>query len=173
MVSRFGVVSTASHTIVLNVASFAYTIPMALSGAAAILVGQATGSGEEEKARAAGWTVIGLSAAVMGVLGLALSVFGDRLTEIFTNDVQVIHLSSRLILLVALFQVADGVQSVGGGALRGLGNTRSSMVANIIGYWAIGLPLAYWLCFELQLGAYGFWMGLTVGLFAVAVYVLW
>jgi MATE family multidrug resistance protein len=172
MISKFGVTAAASHTIVSNISGFTYTVPMALSGATAILVGQSMGGGQGQRARFAGWTSIGLAAAVMAVIGGALSLFGSAVAGVFTEDTQVIQLSSRLILLVALFQVADGVQSVGGGAMRGLGDTQSSMVANLLGYWVIGLPLGYFCCFHLQLGALGFWIGLTTGLFAIAGIVL-
>jgi MATE family multidrug resistance protein len=172
LISKFGVTAAASHTIVSNISGFTYTVPMALSGASAILVGQAMGGGQSHRARFAGWTSIGLAAVVMGLIGLTLSIFGRAVAGIFTDDTQVIALSSRLILLVALFQVADGVQSVSGGAMRGLGDTHSSMVANLVGYWAIGLPLGYFCCFHLQLGALGFWIGLTTGLFAIAAMVL-
>ncbi|MDB5096294.1 MAG: efflux family protein [Cyanobacteria bacterium RYN_339] len=172
LIGRFGAVAAAAHTVVANVAGFTYTLPMALSGATAILVGRALGSGDRDRARTVGWKAIGLGTSLMAVMGLGLAAGGSHVAALFTTDAQVIALASQLIVMVALFQVADGIQSVGGGALRGLGDTRASMLANLLGYWAVGVPVGYYFCFQLKWGALGFWVGLTAGLYAVAVIVL-
>lgn len=173
LISRFGVVSAASHTIVLNVASFTYTVPTAIAGATAILVGQALGRGDAREARRTGWISAGLAVSVMAVSGLTLGLLGSHIAQLFTSDSQVIEVCARLIIMAAVFQVADGVQAVGGGALRGVGETRSSMVANLVGYWCIGLPLAYLFGERMGQGVFGFWLGLTVGLYAVAALILY
>jgi MATE family multidrug resistance protein len=91
------------------------------------------------------------------------------LLGIFTHDPQVIEIGANILLLVALFQVADGTQVSITGALRGLGNTRSAMIANLIGHYPIGLVLGLILCFGFGYGVVGLWMGLAMGLAAVAV----
>ena len=78
----------------------------------------------------------------------------------------------RLLVLAAAFQIFDGVQAVATGALRGLGETRLPMLANLGGYWAFGLPLGYVLCFHLSWGVEGLWAGLTSALIAISVIVL-
>jgi MATE family multidrug resistance protein len=72
-----------------------------------------------------------------------------------------------LFLVAAVFQLFDGLQTVTTGALRGLGNTHVPMVANLIGHWAIGLPIAYFLCFQRGWGVQGLWAGLAIGLILV------
>ena len=173
LIAQFGVASSAAHTIVLNVASFTYTIPTAIAGAAAVLVGQALGRGDLPEVRRMGWTSVGVGAVVMAITGALIGIFGHEVAGFFTTEAPVIELAGRLIVLVAIFQIADGVQSVGGGVLRGAGDTRSSMLANLVGYWAIGLPAAYFFGIKQGRGVMGFWMGLTVGLFSVAGMVLW
>jgi len=84
----------------------------------------------------------------------------------------VIAVGVKLLLLAALFQIADGVQVAVTGALRGLGNTRVAMIANLIGHYPIGLALGLVLAFPLGMGAVGLWAGLAVGLGAVAVILL-
>jgi MATE family multidrug resistance protein len=73
-----------------------------------------------------------------------------------------------LLGLAAAFQICDGIQTVSTGALRGLGETRIPMLANLVGYWVLGLPLGLTLCFVLRWGIYGLWIGLLVALFIIA-----
>jgi MATE family multidrug resistance protein len=73
-----------------------------------------------------------------------------------------------LLGLAAAFQIFDGIQTVSTGALRGLGETRMAMLANLIGYWVLGLPLGLTLCFVLHWGIYGLWIGLLLALIVIA-----
>jgi MATE family multidrug resistance protein len=86
------------------------------------------------------------------------------LIGLFTADAGVIELGVGLLLVAAVFQLFDGVQAVATGALRGLGNTHVPMFVNFVAHWAMGLPLAYFLCFRYGLGVQGLWMGLAFGL---------
>jgi MATE family multidrug resistance protein len=91
------------------------------------------------------------------------------LIGLFTTDARVLALGSSLLLIAAVFQLFDGVQGVVTGTLRGLGETRAPMVANLAGHWLIGLPVSYALCFAFGWGAAGLWWGLSVGLILVSV----
>jgi MATE family multidrug resistance protein len=73
-----------------------------------------------------------------------------------------------LLGVVAAFQIFDGIQTVSTGSLRGLGETRVPMLANLVGYWVLGLPLGLFLCFVLSWGIYGLWIGLTLALVVIA-----
>ncbi len=73
-----------------------------------------------------------------------------------------------LLGIAAAFQIFDGIQTVSTGALRGLGETRVPMIANLVGYWVLGLPLGFILCFVLKWGIYGMWIGLTLALVVIA-----
>jgi MATE family multidrug resistance protein len=77
-----------------------------------------------------------------------------------------------LLWIAAAFQIFDGIQTVSTGALRGLGETRVPMVANLVGYWVMGLPLGFILCFVLKWGIYGMWIGLTLSLIVIALALL-
>ena len=78
-----------------------------------------------------------------------------------------------LIPIAGVFQIGDGLQVVAVGCLRGMGDMRSAVVANLLGFWIIGLPLGYWLAFTQNLGPAGLWWGLVIGLSAVAIGLLW
>ncbi|OFZ17999.1 MAG: hypothetical protein A2X94_06390 [Bdellovibrionales bacterium GWB1_55_8] len=79
-----------------------------------------------------------------------------------------IAFASRLLFLAAFFQLFDGVQITGSGVLRGFGNTRASMFANLVGHWGLGIPIGAALAFGAGWGVFGLWVGLSIGLIFVA-----
>ncbi|MFZ0395490.1 MAG: MATE family efflux transporter, partial [Terracidiphilus sp.] len=88
--------------------------------------------------------------------------------ELYTRDPRVMAVGPSLLWIAAAFQIFDGIQTVSTGALRGLGETRAPMVANFVGYWILGLPLGFVLCFAMHWGIYGLWIGLTLALIVIA-----
>jgi MATE family multidrug resistance protein len=104
-----------------------------------------------------------------GALFLSLPV---PLARIYSTDLDVLAVASALIPIAGVFQVFDGLQTVGGGILRGLGHTRTPMLVNLLGYWALGLPVSALLGFALHLGPAGLWWGLVLGLGVVATFLL-
>ena len=161
-------VELASHQIVFNYAATTYMVPLGISSAAAVAVGHAVGAGDPARARRAGWLALLLGVGFMALAGTAFLLFPRALVALYTSDPQVLKAASSLLLLAAAFQIFDGAQTVLTGALRGLGETRFPMLANLIGYWPLGLPLGIFLCFVLHWGILGLWTGLTVALIIVA-----
>ena len=161
-------VALATHQIVLNYASVTYMVPLGISAAAAVSVGHAVGAGDRARARRAGWLALGLGTSFMLLAALALLVWPRPLIELYTNDARVLAVGPGLLASVAAFEVFDGIQTVSTGALRGLGETRAPMWANLVGYWVLGLPLGFFLCFGLKWGIYGMWIGLTLALVVIA-----
>jgi MATE family multidrug resistance protein len=127
-------------------------------------VGHAIGRGDPRGARAAGWAALGLTTALMTASATLLALAPRPLVTLFTRDPDVIRIAIGLLLVAAVFQLFDGMQAVATGALRGLGNTHTPMLVNLVGHWLMGLPIAYVLCFKRGLGAQGLWMGLAFGL---------
>jgi MATE family multidrug resistance protein len=109
----------------------------------------------------------------MACSALALLTFSRPLLSVFTQDEGVIQVAQRILLIAALFQLSDGTQTVTTGALRGLADTRSAMIANLLGHWLIGLPIGLLLCFVMGWGLVGIWTGLSLGLTTVAAGLLW
>ncbi len=170
---KLDAVSLASHTIALNAAAVTYMVPLGIASAAAVSVGRALGAGDPRGAHRAGWTAIGLTVVFEMCTAVAFFTLGRSIASVYTHDERVISFVSVLFVIAAVFQLFDGLQTVATGALRGLGNTRTPMVWNLVGYWVIALPLGYWWCFPAGLGAVGLWYGLCLGLFLIGVGLTW
>jgi MATE family multidrug resistance protein len=162
----------AAHQIVLNSASVTYMVPLGVSAASAISVGHAIGAGDRALARRRGSMAIALGAVFMALAATAFLTIPRLLLHVYTYDPQTVAVGVRLLAVAAIFQVFDGIQGIGTGALRGLGKTRGPMVVNLVAYGVIGLPLGYVLCFLTPLGIYGLWSGLTLALIFAAGMVL-
>ena len=161
-------VALATHQIVLNYASITYMVPLGISAAAAVSVGHAVGAGDRERARRAGWLALGLGTSFMLLAAVVFLVAPVPLIALYTRDPAVMAVGPSLLWLAAAFQIFDGIQTVTTGALRGLGVTSTPMIANLVGYWVLGLPLGLILCFVLHWGIYGLWIGLTLALIVIA-----
>ncbi len=162
----------AAHQIMLTTASLTYMVPLGVSAAAAVSVGHAVGAGDRPRARRFGYLSIGVGAAFMALAACAFVLAPRIILEVYTRDQRVIVIGTKLLLFAAVFQVFDGIQTVSTGALRGFGRTRGPMLVNLLGYWLLGLPLGYVLCFHTRMGIYGLWSALTAALILVAALVL-
>jgi multidrug resistance protein, MATE family len=167
--------SLGAHQIALNIAGFTYMVPLGLASAGAVRVGQAIGRCDAAAAARAGWTALLFGVIFMGVAALAFITIPRPLIGAFTSDPRVLEIGAALLAVAAVFQLFDGLQAVGTGVLRGLGETRMPMLWNLAGHWFIGLPLACVLAFTLDFGVIGLWWGLSSGLIicGVALLVVW
>jgi MATE family multidrug resistance protein len=165
-------VALATHAIALNYASISYMVPLGMSAAAAVSVGHAVGAGDPARGRRAGWLALALGTSFMCLAGIVFFVAPRALISLYTSDPRVLAVGPSLLGIAAAFQVFDGIQTVCTGALRGLGETRVPMVANLVGYWILGLPLGLTLCFVLRWGIYGMWIGLTLALVIISLTLL-
>lgn len=162
----------AAHQIALNWAAFTFMVPLGISSATAVAVGRAIGSGDPNRARRAGFNGLTLACSFMLTAGIFLMSPPHGLLALYTRDRATIALSGMLLSIAAAFQLFDGAQVVLTGALRGLGDTRSPMLINAGGYWCLGIPLGYLLCFRLGFGVQGLWWGLTVSLMIISLALL-
>jgi MATE family multidrug resistance protein len=167
LVARLGPVPLSGHEIALNCAALTFMVPLGISSAAAVRVGQQLGRRDPAGARRAGWSAIVLGAGFMTCSGLVFVSIPTWIARLFSPDLVVIRTGARLLLVAAAFQLFDGLQTVATGALRGAGDTKTPMLANFVAYWLIGLPVGYLLCFKLGWGAIGVWIGLCAGLMMI------
>jgi multidrug resistance protein, MATE family len=148
-------------------------VPLGFSSAAAVGVGQALGRGDLAGAREAGWTAVRLSMIFMGVMAIFFLAAPGLIARVFTPDPEVIAASTGLLAIAAAFQLFDGAQVVVTGALRGMGDSHTAAIVNLVAYWFIGIPLGWVLCFRYGWGARGVWVGLCVGLVLIGLALLW
>lgn len=167
--------SLAAHHIALNIAAVVFMVPLGISAAAAVLVGQHVGRGNGRAAARAGWAAIVLVLGVTTVSALAFVLAPAMWIGLFTSEAGVVAIGVRLLGVAAIFQLFDGLQVTATGALRGLGETRVPMLISLFGYWGSGLPLGWWLCFRWGHGVVGLWIGLAASLLFVgsALLLLW
>jgi MATE family multidrug resistance protein len=169
LIGKLGATALAGNQIALQTVSMTYMVPLGISSAAAVRVGHAIGRGDGEGMARAGWTALGLGGAVMSCAALILLIFPYWIARLFTPEADVIAAGMLLLRIAAFFQLFDGLQVVATGALRGAGDTRTPMFCHFTGYWVIGLPLGWLLCFRYGIGAPGLWVGLSVGLVVIGV----
>ena len=165
--ARLGPVPLAGHEIALNCAALTFMVPLGVSSAAAVRVGQQLGRRDPDGARRAGWSAILIGVGFMACSGSVFVSLPKLIARLFTPNAAVIQVGAQLLLVAAAFQLFDGLQTVATGALRGAGDTRTPMLANFFAYWLVGLPLGYVLCFRLGWGALGIWIGLCGGLMII------
>jgi MATE family multidrug resistance protein len=165
-----GAPAMAGHQVALNLASLTFMVPLGISQASAVLVGQGVGRGDPGGARRSAGAGLVLGGAFMAFAALLFFFLPSFFARIYTDDLEVVAVAVALIPLAGVFQVFDGLQVVSSGVLRGIGDTRSPMVANLVGFWCLGMPISLWMGFRTPAGPAGLWWGLVVALGAVAVF---
>lgn len=169
LAGTMGQVPAAAHQVALALASFSFSSAVGIASATSVQVGRAIGAGDGPGARRAGWTGIGVGAALMGTAGVAFLIIPEPLAYLVTDDPVVVAAAVPLLRVAALFQLTDALQAVAAGALRGAGDTRSTFYGNLFGHYALGVPVAIGLGFGADWGAIGLWWGLSAGLTATAI----
>jgi MATE family, multidrug efflux pump len=168
MAGWLGREALASHQIVLNMAALSFMVPLGISQGGAVRVGNLIGRGDVAGMRRAIGAAMLLGAVVMSVSASAFTLLRFELPALYTADARIIALAAQILPLAAAFQLSDGAQVVAGGVLRGMGRPGAAALVNLVGYYAVALPLAYVLAFVSRLGLSGIWVALAAGLAVVA-----
>jgi MATE family multidrug resistance protein len=167
--AHFGEREAAAHSIALGIASFTFSFAMGVAAATSVGVGNAVGAGNLGLARSRGFLGIRIGVTVMVGCAVAFWLVPQVLARAFTSDAAVIAMTVPLLHIAALFQLFDGTQTIAAGALRGLGHTGTTLWGNLVGHYAVALPVILILGFGLGLGITGVWWGLSLGLTVTAV----
>jgi multidrug resistance protein, MATE family len=178
LMGRIGETELAAHTLALNLAALAFQIPFGTAQAATIRVGYHHGAGDRIAAGRAGWVALAIGTGFMSTTALAMLLVPTALLRIYTDpdapaNAALIAFALQYLMWAAIFQLADGVQAVAAGALRGLQDTRVPMWIAIFSYWVPGFGMAIGLGFFTPLEGTGVWIGLATGLFFAAALLLW
>jgi len=168
-----GTVELAAHQIALQTAAILFMAPLGIGIAASVRVGHAAGRRDPEGARRAGFTAFGIGAVFAATMTLIVIATRDQIPLAFlgtsaAHGSATAALASSLLVVGATFFIADGLQTIGAGALRGLQDTRVPFLYSAISFWLIGFTACYALGFPLGLGAFGIWIGLSLGLIIYA-----
>lgn len=164
LVGTIGIIDSAANSIVLNLASLTFMIPLSISSAATVKVGIQYG-----KKSFVGVLRFCLSALLLSEFFMCLSccifmLFPEQLMQQMSTDPKVIFIGVQLLFIVGIFQLVDGMQVTLAGILRGMEKTKESFYAIVLGYWVIGLPLGAFLAFSYELKAQGLWIGIAFAL---------
>ncbi|MCP3662811.1 MAG: MATE family efflux transporter [Gammaproteobacteria bacterium] len=172
LMGSLGTVVTAAHQAAINFTSLAFMVPLGMSMAVTVRVGNAVGRGSLAQARRAGLVGFAIVLVTQSLSATIMLLFPDWVAVLYTEDPQVHAMILNLLLLAAIFQLPDGFQVLGAGALRGLKDTRVPMVYTVIAYWIIGIPTGYLLGISMGYGAEGMWIGLIGGLSVASILML-
>jgi MATE family multidrug resistance protein len=172
LMGLLGTVAVASHQVALQLAALTFMIPVGVAQATSVVVGQAVGRSDPPGARRAVGAGLAASTAFMSFTAVMFLTLPGPLARAFSSDAAVVGAAALLLPIAGVFQVFDGLQVTGAGALRGVGDTRVPMLLNLLGFWVIGLPVSWWLGFGTGLGPEGVWWGLALGIGIVAVLIL-
>ncbi|MCV4261966.1 NorM family multidrug efflux MATE transporter [Pseudomonas capsici] len=173
-----GSTQMAAHQIAVQTVSMAFMIPVGISYAVTMRIGQHYGAGNIVMARTAGRLGISFGGAVMLMFGVLFWLAPHQVIGLFLdlNDpafTEIVILAVKLLAIAAWFELLDGTQTIAMGAIRGLKDAKTTFLIGLVCYWLIAAPAAWLLAFSTDLGAEGVWWGLALGLLCSAVALTW
>jgi multidrug resistance protein, MATE family len=170
LMSQYSTITIAAHQAAINFASFLYMLPLSISMALTITVGFEVGAKRFKDAKNYSYLGIGLGLMFGIVCSIILLVFNEQVGMLYTNEPEVLHLISQFLIFAIFFQMSDAVGAPLQGALRGYKDVNVTFLLAVLSFWIIGLPLGYLLATFTEFGAFGYWIGLIIGLATGAVF---
>jgi MATE family multidrug resistance protein len=164
LMSGFTTETISAHQIALNFTSLLYMVPLSISMGGTILVGQSVGAGRMREAKHYSLLAVGLAILFSFISIVILLTFKEPIASLYTTDTAIIQLAIQFFLFAAFFQLSDAIQAPIQGSLRGYKDVNVTFIMAIISYWVIGLPVGYVTATYTELGPFGYWIGLIVGL---------
>lgn len=171
-IGRVSGIYAAAQNIMLTITTATFMIPMAIANAIAVKVGFANGAGNYIDLKKYAYAGIFVSVGFMAICACFFVLLPQFFVSIFTNDTQLIKICVPIMILAGIFQIFDGIQISLGGVFKGMKKTNIVMFGDFTAYWLIGLPLGFILAFKMHMYLYGFWIGLTIAIFSLAIILL-
>ena len=177
-IASLGEITVAAHQIALSFTTILFMLPMSLSMALTVRVGNTLGQERRKLARQVAWNGIAVSLVTAAINSSLLWFSGRWVISLYTPDPDVQALAASLLTLAVFFQLSDSLQANLAGALRGYKDTRVVMLITVVSYWSVGLGGGHWLgrmgVGDLAaLGVHGYWIGLIAGLSTAALLLAW
>ena len=174
LMGRFDVLVLAAHQIVFQTIAMIFMLPLGVSYATTIRVGQWLGKNNIPAVRRSAFVGMALGSGIMAISAVLLIVFPKVVMGLYVDlsipaNQALVPIATSMLTVAAIAQILDGVQTTVAGALRGLQDTTVPMVLSFVGFWMVGLSLGYWLAFGLGLGGVGLWMGQSIGITTASV----
>ena len=173
LAGRFGAAVIAAHMIAMQLPHITFMVPMGLAQAATVRVGQAAGRGDAEGAYRAAWIAVAVTLVFMTAMSVIVLQIPQLFASVFLDHARpdsaaVLALAATFLFYAAFFQIADGVQAVAAGALRGVNDTAVPMMLAAVSYWAVGLACSLSLAFVVGMEGSGLWLGFVCALTCAA-----
>lgn len=173
MIGWFGAIPLAAHQITISLASTSFLFTLGIGIAASIRVAFEIGKGDLTSARHAGFTAIQVGALYMSLCAIGFYTLRFWFPTFYVQDPEVIAWAARFFVVVAIFEIFDGIQAVSIGALRGLSDTKGPGFISFFAFWIMGIPIGYLLAFKADVGPVGIWWGLLIGLVFASILLSW
>ena len=166
---HFGTTMLAAHQIVMQFLGLMVTLLFAMSQAVTVRLGHHVGAGEYLKLSRViivglGLSLILISLVVSGFNIFDVSLLGLDIDIYDPHNATLIADTLSLFEIVAIWLIIENFRIIAQGALRGLKDTLSLMTIAVIGFWIVGLPMAYLLGFHTNMGGHGLWWGFSTGI---------
>lgn len=169
LVAKFGTVALAAHQAAINFASMIYMIPLSFSLAANIIIGYEYGARNMRMLKMYTRLFIELSCGV-GIIYIILElIFCGQIAHLYSNDIEVIPIITNLIMLACIWQVGDMLCAPMQGITRGIKDMNATLMAAVIAFWVICLPLGFYIDYYLNMGVYSYWISLDIGALTSAI----
>ena len=164
MMGWLGAGALAAHQIAITCAATTFMVPLGLSQAVSVRIGQARGAREKRRYLPIIFGALTMAILIMAIFAVLFMSAGATIAAWFVANASVTALAAQLLLVAGFFQIFDGVQITSAGALRGFEDTRGPMLIGILSYWLVALPISYFSAFTLGFGPSGIWFGFVMGL---------
>jgi len=164
IIGNMGEAALASHQVAIQCAATVFMVPLGISMALTVRVGEAFGARNFAAMRpivVSGW---GMGIACMLVSASSFIFFNDGLAGLFIDDPAVRRVAASLLVVAGAFQFCDSMQIIAAGALRGLDDVKVPAWLALGAYWVVSIPVGWLLAYPAGLGVTGMWWGITLGL---------